>query len=282
MSLSSKLETLSTCVTNLLRNPHECVRTLASLTELVRGADVARHWGTAAHFPLLERSVAVQGQDDSSNPLRAYFDALKEGPGVWKWLHYLELYHRHLHKFVGRQVTIVEVGVYSGGSMQMWRHYFGEGCRVHGVDIQEECKVYGDSHTTIHIGDQADRAFWKRFRESIPSVDVLIDDGGHRPEQQMVTLEEMLPHLRPGGVYICEDVHGSGNRFTAFAHSLANQLNTVALVPQQELASAPTSFQAAVNSAHLYPFVVVIEKRDSTLKSFSAPKHGTEWQPFQA
>ena len=77
--------------------------------------------------------------------------------------------------------------------MPMWRHYFGEHCRVHGVDIREECKMYEDAHTTIHIGDQADRAFWKRFRESVPAVDVLIDDGGHQPEQQMVTLEEMSP-----------------------------------------------------------------------------------------
>ena len=110
-----------------------------------------------------------------------------------KWLHYFDLYHRHLQKFIDRPVTVVEVGVYSGGSMPMWRHYFGEHCRVHGVDIQEECKMYEDAHTTIHIGDQADRAFWKRFRESVPAVDVLIDDGGHQPEQQMVTLEEMLP-----------------------------------------------------------------------------------------
>jgi hypothetical protein len=257
------------------------MRKLAGLSVLVRGADVARQWeaNSNSHQPL-ESCAAVGGQDESPNPLRTYFDAIKEGPGVWKWLHYFELYHRHLQKFVGRPVTVVEVGVYSGGSMLMWRHYFGHDCRVHGVDIQEECKVYEGSHTTIHIGDQADRAFWKRFRESVPAVDVLIDDGGHQPEQQMVTLEEMLHHLRPGGVYICEDLYGIGSQFAKFAHSLADQLNARAPVAQQELASTPTPFQAAVNSVHLYPFVVVIEKRVSTLKSFSAPKHGTIWQPF--
>lgn len=97
----------------------------------------------------------------------------------------------------------------------------------------------------------------------------------------MVTLEEMLRHLRGGGVYICEDVHRIGNPFAAFAHSLADELNVFTRPRQQdELASTPTPFQAAVNSVHLYPFVVVIEKRDSTLKTFSAPKHGTQWQPF--
>ena len=302
MSLSSKLETLAKCARNLLRSPRESLRKLAASPEpadvappsqaagqgpghaaaepRVRAAELARKWQACANSQLLESRAAGQCQDDSPNPLRAYFDAVQEGPGVWKWLHYFEPYHRHLQKFVGRPVTVVEVGIYSGGSLPMWRHYFGQGCRVHGVDIQEECKVYEDSQTTIHIGDQADRGFWRRFRESVPSVDVLIDDGGHQAEQQMVTLEEMLPHLRPGGVYLCEDVHGIGNPFAAFVHALADELNVFAPTTQPTLVSAPTQFQAAVSAVHFYPFVVVIEKRDSTLTSFSAPKHGTRWQQF--
>ena len=164
--------------------------------------------------------------------------------------------------------------------MAMWKHYFGQDCRVHGVDIEEACRVYGDSYTTIHIGDQADRAFWKRFRSSVLNVDVLIDDGGHEPEQQMVTLEEMLHHLRPGGIYICEDIHGVGNRFAMFVHALADELNGFAAASSQELASTTTPFQAVISSVHLYPYVVVIEKREAIISSFSAPKHGTKWEPF--
>ena len=158
----------------------------------------------------------------------------------------------------------------------MWRDYFGEDCRVHGVDIQEECKVYEDSHTTIHIGDQADRAFWKQFRKSVPAVDVLIDDGGHQPEQQMVTLEEMLPHLRPGGIYICEDVHGNGNRFALFAHALADELNACVWALQQELATTPTPFQAAIHSVHLYPIMVVVEKEIMDISEVNRPLLATD------
>jgi hypothetical protein len=312
MAMSIKLRVLSRAVRNLWRNPCQSVRDLAGMSDrcqeshlvqaaagaahapvsqaapgnapaapdVERGADLARQWGIAANSDLSRSRPAARGHEPAANRLRAYFDAVKEGPGVWKWLHYFEPYHRHLHKFVGCPISLVEVGVYSGGSMAMWRQYFGDDCRVHGVDIRDECGVYEDAHTTIHIGDQADRAFWRRFRESVPAVDVLIDDGGHQPEQQMVTLEEMLPHLRPGGVYICEDVHGVGNRLTAFAHSLADQLNAFAVLPQQELCSMPTPFQADVDSVHLYPFVVVIEKRDAALESFVAPKRGTRWQPF--
>lgn len=98
-----------------------------------------------------DKSVSREGT--ASNPLRVYFDSIKEGPGVWKWVHYFEPYHRHLSKFVGHPVTVVEIGVYSGGSMPMWRNYFGTGCHIHGVDIQPECKLYEDAHTSIHIGE---------------------------------------------------------------------------------------------------------------------------------
>ena len=62
----------------------------------------------------------------------------------------------------------------------------------------------------VLIGDQADRTFWRRMiaHGTLPPLDIVIDDGGHTPDQQRVTLEELLPHIRPGGVYVCEDIHG--------------------------------------------------------------------------
>jgi hypothetical protein len=284
MSLSSKLETLSHCFRNILRYPYESARLLAYPPPhfAVRGSIMARQWGTRTNGRVLESGAALGHEEDNTNPLEAYFDGIKEGAGVLKWRHYFEPYHRHLRKFIGRKVTVVEVGVYSGGSMPMWRQYFGEGCHVHGIDIKEECKAHENSHTTIHVGDQGSRGFWQRFREEVPSVDVLIDDGSHLAEHQIVTLEEILQHLRPGGVYICEDVHGIGNPFAAYAHSLADELNATVAWDYQDhgISCTPTPFQTVVHSVHLYPFVVVIEKRESPLKAFSCPKHGTKWIPW--
>jgi SAM-dependent methyltransferase len=191
----------------------------------------------------------------------------------------MDFYHRHLAKFIGTPVHLVEVGVYSGGSLRMWREYFGPSCRLTGVDIRPESRDYADAGTAIYIGNQADRAFWGDFRARVPAVDVLIDDGGHRVEEQMVTVEEVLPHLRPGGVYICEDVHGIENRFMSFAQSLAAGLNAFVDDPRSpELAARATPFQAAVESVHVYPFAVVIETRGETVDRFEAPKLGSEWR----
>ena len=102
---------------------------------------------------------------------------------------------------------------------------------------------------------------------------------------RIVTLEEMLPHIRPGGVYVCEDVHGVNNDFAAYAHGLAAGLN--AATPKAYEGAAyggvavkPTPFQQSILSFHLYPFVVVIEKAEELTEEFVAPKHGTQWQPF--
>ena len=171
----------------------------------------------------------------------------------------------------------MEVGIYSGGSLDMWKAYFGPKCMVYGVDIQAVCRAYEGERTQILIGDQGDRNFWRDFRERVPHVDILIDDGGHLPEQQIVTLEEILPHMRLGGVYLCEDVCLEHNRFAAYVAGLGQALNAFATHGEKVV---PSNFQKAISSIHQYPFVTVIEKTSSPVVQFVAPKHGTEWQPF--
>lgn len=236
-----------------------------------RGSRFARRF-TGGGAPGPEAAEA-----DAANPLWAWFQGHTEGRGVWKWHHYFPMYHRHLARFVGRETSVVEIGVYGGGSLDMWRSYFGDRCSIVGVDIDPACKALERRGISIVVGDQADRAFWARFREQVPAVDVLIDDGGHTPEQQQVTLEEMLPHVRPGGVYICEDIAGIRNRFAAFARGLVAELNGFSPLPGVELRSRPSSLQAAVHSIHFYPYALVIEKHGAPPSELRASKRGTEW-----
>jgi hypothetical protein len=212
--------------------------------------------------------------------LRSYFEEHREGRGIQKGRHYFDVYDRHLAGFVGREVVVVEVGVYSGGSLEMWQGYFGEHATIHGVDIQEESRVYEADHVHIHVGDQADRTFWERFKEDVPLIDVVIDDGGHHPTEQRVTFEELFPMLRPGGVYICEDIVSSP--FLAYLGGFAEHLMSHAPAPLAEpgIASAAGSVQQAVRAVHLYPFLAVVERTLEPVVDFQFPRHGSEWQPF--
>jgi len=212
------------------------------------------------------------------NPLKSYFDSHKEGKGIWKWRHYFDIYHQHFKRFVGREVHLLEVGVYSGGSLEMWRDYFGSGCYVYGVDIEEACKVYENDRTKIFIGDQADRKFWKVFKDEVPRIDILIDDGGHQPEQRIVTLEEMLPYISPGGIYLCEDIHGIHNAFSSYFCGLVKNLNEINSGPIEGV--KPTQFQSWIKSIHFYSHIAVIEKAEKPEEKFIDAKRGTKWQPF--
>lgn len=159
------------------------------------------------------------------NRMRHFFDNRTQGNGIWKWTHYFDIYDRHFNKFRGQEVHILEIGIYSGGSLEMWRDYFGPKAILYGVDIEAACRAYESDNVKIFIGDQADRMFWHEFRQKVPVLDIVIDDGGHQPQQQIVTLEELLPFLRSGGVYCCEDIHGKSNEFAAYIYNLGAKLN---------------------------------------------------------
>jgi 23S rRNA U2552 (ribose-2'-O)-methylase RlmE/FtsJ len=236
-------------------------------------------------FQWSARRDKQEDADTAPNHLREYFKAHRTGQGIWKWNHYFDIYDRHFRRFRGRDVVIVEIGIYSGGSLQMWKEYFGTGCRVVGVDIEPACKVYESDSVRIFIGDQADREFWRRFKQEVGTVDIVIDDGGHTPRQQIVTLEELLPHLNPGGVYLCEDIHGEFNRFNSYLYGMEQHLNATDLqvnpnLQERYLTSPITVFQNAIESIHHYPFAAVIERRKSPLDEFISPRMGTQWQPF--
>ena len=84
-----------------------------------------------------------------------------------------------------------------------------------------------------------------------------------------------MPHMRRGGVYLCEDLHGGFNGFASYVHGLAHKLND--LQPDKHLHTLPVRI---LNSVHLYPFVAVIEKNESTVARLKSEKRGTQWQPF--
>ena len=211
---------------------------------------------------------------DAVGALEAYFDAHTVGPGITKWRHYFEIYERHLKRFRGRPVGVVEIGVLGGGSLQMWRDYLGPDAHVYGVDINPASSELARDGVEIFIGDQGDPAFWEHFLQRLPTIDIVIDDGGHMPAQQVVTLEALLPRIRPGGVYICEDIHGPFQPFQSFLDGLTRPLSDVGMPGKHNPAR---TLHRQVASVHRYPILTVIEKPTSCAPTFESPRHGTVW-----
>jgi len=207
-------------------------------------------------------------KEEAPNPLRAYFDA---GPDrlLHKWMHYFDIYHRHLDPYRGKPVTVVEFGIYHGGSLRMWRDYFGRRARIIGIDIDPRCAQLAEPGTEVVIGDQEDREFLRRLRADVGPADVVIDDGGHTMPQQIATLEEMWPAVVDGGVYIVEDLHtsyweedfgggwGKPGTMVEYTKGLIDEMHAW---HTKERGHPPTDWTRSIRGMHVYDSVIVLDK----------------------
>ena len=206
------------------------------------------------------------------NDLEAFFRR-HTGRRLHKWMHYFEVYDRHFARFRGRAPVVLEFGVSQGGSLEMWKEYFGPGVRLFGVDINPECKRFEEDGVRMLIGDQSDRAFLRELSRTLPPVDILIDDGGHTMEQQIATFEELFASVQPHGVYLCEDLHtsywrrwGGGYRkrgsFIEYSKDWIDALH--AWHSREPRRLSVSDFTRSAHSLHYYDSVVVVEKRPMT------------------
>lgn len=203
------------------------------------------------------------------NDLEKYFSE-NTGHLMDKWMHYFEIYDRHLSRYRGTDVHLVEFGVFQGGSLQMWKEYFGPRAKIYGIDINPDCKLLEEDQIEIIIGDQEDREFLQSVVEMVPRIDILIDDGGHTMKQQIHTFEEMFYCVENNGVYLCEDLHtsywedyGGGYKkdgsFIEYSKNFIDHLNAWHSRNPEELFES--DFTRSAYSMHYYDSILVIEKR---------------------
>jgi 23S rRNA U2552 (ribose-2'-O)-methylase RlmE/FtsJ len=214
------------------------------------------------------------------NDLEEYFNT-NTGRVIDKWDHYFEVYDRHFSKYRGKEIVLLEIGTYHGGSLQMWKNYFGDKAKIYGIDINPNCKQVEDENIKILIGSQSDRDFLQKVKKEIPPIDILIDDGGHTMLQQIVSFEELFDHIKPDGVYLCEDLHtsywmkyGGGNKrkgsFIEYSKNFIDQLNAW---HSEQKSLKVDSFTESAKSIHYYDSMLVIEK--SPVKQPGSRKTGS-------
>ena len=185
-----------------------------------------------------------------------------------KWLHYFDVYEHHFERFRHRPVTMIEIGVASGGSLAMWRDYFGPQSRIIGIDVNPACKVNEADGIEIHIGSQDDTDLLDRILALHPVIDIVLDDGSHMMRHQIATFQHLYPRISPRGVYMVEDLHTSywddyegGLRrpgtFIEFSKDLLDSLNAV-----HTRGSAPiTDFTTSTFSISAYDSIIAFERR---------------------
>lgn len=148
---------------------------------------------------------------------------------------YTQFYEKYFESIRDKNLKILEIGIYRpninsgrlvGASLKTWYEYFPN-AQIYGVDLTDFTDVENDRIKTI-ICNQGNRENNEEFPglEKIidnfgGEFDIIIDDGGHTMEQQLVTLGYMFKYLKSNGIFVIEDLHTS-----YFAPNVYNKTNT--------------------------------------------------------
>lgn len=96
-------------------------------------------------------------------------------------------------------------GYITGASVFMWRDYFPN-AEIYACDIKKSQIFQEDRIHTFEVDQsQSNQLFWL-IDQIGRDFDLIIDDGSHITDHQIISARALIPFVKKGGVYIIEDV----------------------------------------------------------------------------
>lgn len=188
---------------------------------------------------------------------------------IHKWDTYFGAYDKYFSKYTNKPIKILEIGVFKGGSLQMWKNYFGPQAKIVGMDINPECKILQEDQIEIFIADQGNINDLKSLIKNHGNFDIIIDDGSHVNKHQIDTFDFLFEYLNLGGIYLVEDTHTSywdeygyeggykrENTFIEYAKSLLDDINGYSIRPNPII----TKYTNYISDIHICYGMVFFEK----------------------
>lgn len=141
-----------------------------------------------------------------------YLDKLAIEAGADKssaFHNYTRIYAKYFDSLRNDPIKFLEIGIYKGSSVKLWESYFSK-AELHFVDINPGFIEYYSDRSHYHFFDQKDANKLTDFGKLTGGdFDIIIDDGGHRMEEQITSFEVLFHYVKSGGMYIIEDLHTS-------------------------------------------------------------------------
>ena len=113
-------------------------------------------------------------------------------------------YHRFYANYIDRDISkMLEIGIEGGHSVNLWLEYCPKAL-IYGLDIKAE---FISDRVKIYCGDQSRVSdLEKLVLKTGNDLDLIVDDGSHIPEHQILSFSYLFPYLKEGGTYIIEDI----------------------------------------------------------------------------
>jgi len=145
--------------------------------------------------------------------MKKLYDLYEESTGKIsdKWNIYFDAYDNIMAPYRNKAVTMLEIGVQNGGSLEAWSNYFPHAEKIIGCDIDELCGnlEYTDPRISVFVGDATSESTSKKIINFQPELDIVIDDGSHTSPDIIRAFCKYFGTIRNGGVFIAEDLHCS-------------------------------------------------------------------------
>lgn len=216
----------------------------------------------------------------SNGDLHKYF-LNNPGKRIHKLLHYFDIYERHLARFRNQSVTMLEIGVHSGGSLQMWKNYLGKDSKIIGIDINPACKAHEEDGVEIFIGSQDNQELINEIIKKYQTIDIILDDGSHMMHHMIASLEMLYPYVSENGIYIVEDrcccyweqFDGGLYKKTSFIEYAKNLIDSIQASANLHLGGNTKTcipinqFMRSTDFIAFYDSAVVFEKRKQGFRS---------------
>jgi hypothetical protein len=195
--------------------------------------------------------------------------ASNTGPVVNKWHHYIPLYERYFRPYRNTPVHLLEIGVARGGSLDIWRKYFGPEAVIYGIDIDPDCAKFDGKSGQVRIGSQADPEFLRTVAAEMGHIDIVLDDGSHEMAHIEASLRTLFPLLSNGGIYMIEDLHTAYWR--RFGGGISSSDNFFAAVRRMTDDMHHWYHNDGVENPELAGFITGIHVHDSMVVIDKAP-----------
>jgi hypothetical protein len=155
----------------------------------------------------------IEGAGALLNRINRLAEISNEHTGKYsdRWSSYLEIFWNLFEPICDGEFDFLEIGVENGGSLEIWAKLFPNARNIVGIDNNPKCSdlKFNDPRINVFVEDASDMRAGKLVKETTSNLGVVIDDGSHVSSETIRSFLLFFPQLKPGGIYVIEDLHAS-------------------------------------------------------------------------